>query len=256
MRPYLIAGNWKMNLGPAESKAFVADMSALTQDLGTKLEVLVCAPFVSLTTAVQAAGSVKGLQIGAQNLHFENNGAYTGETSATMLKEIGCRYVIIGHSERREYFGETDAIIGKKVAKALNEGLIPILCVGEVLSERKAGTQNQVVETQLTGALEGLSAEQIAGIVVAYEPVWAIGTGEVATPNQAQEMHQFIRSVLSRLASEGVAATIRILYGGSMKPDNAGELLGQPDVDGGLIGGASMKADSLYRIVEIANELS
>lgn len=245
-----------MNLGPAESKAFFTDMSALTNDVGTKAEVLVCAPFVSLSTALEAAASVKGFQVGAQNLHFENNGAYTGETSASMLKELGCQYVIVGHSERREYFGETDEIVGKKVAKALQEGLTPILCVGEVLAERKSGEQNKVVETQLKGALDGLSADQIAKTVIAYEPVWAIGTGEVASPDQAQEMHKFIRAVLAELADENVAASVRVLYGGSMKPDNAEELLGQPDVDGGLIGGASMKADSLFKIVEIANKLT
>jgi triosephosphate isomerase len=256
MRQFLIAGNWKMNLGPAESKAFFKDMSALTNDIGTKAEVLVCAPFISFAAATAAASSVKGFQVGAQNMHFENNGAYTGETSAAMLKELGCNYVIVGHSERREYFGETDEIVGKKVAKAIAEGMTPILCVGEVLAERKSGEQNKVVETQLKGALAGLSADQIAKTVVAYEPVWAIGTGEVASPEQAQEMHQFIRSVLTSLATESVAASVRILYGGSMKPDNAEELLGQPDVDGGLIGGASMKADSLYKIVEIANKLT
>ena len=172
-----------------------------------------------------------------------------------MLKEIGCRFVILGHSERREYFGETDTIVNKKVKKALETDLIPILCVGEVLAERKSGRQNDVVRTQLVGALAGVSELALTNLVVAYEPVWAIGTGETATPEQAQEMHAFIRSVLAGLYSDESANSVRILYGGSMKPDNAGELLSQPDVDGGLIGGASLKADSFNAIIETANEL-
>lgn len=256
MRTFLIAGNWKMNYGPAEAKAFFNDLAGTLKSAEIGAEVLLCVPFVSLTESLNAASQVKGVQVGAQNMHYENNGAYTGEISASMLKSLGCKYVIIGHSERREYFGETDAIVGKKVAKALESGLVPILCVGEVLSERKTGEQNNVVKTQLEGALSGLTAAQIAGVVVAYEPVWAIGTGETATPEQAQEMHQFIRSVIASLADDTTANGIRILYGGSMKPDNAGELLGQPDVDGGLIGGASLKADSFSSIIQTANNIS
>jgi triosephosphate isomerase len=199
---------------------------------------------------------VQGVQVGAQNVHYEDNGAYTGEISTSMLKEVGCHYVIIGHSERREYFGETDEIVNKKVTKALAGGLSPILCVGEVLPERKANKQNEVVKTQLIKNLESVSAEALKKVVIAYEPVWAIGTGETASPEQAQEMHSFIRSVLMELYNDDVAQKVRILYGGSMKPDNAEELLSQNDVDGGLIGGASLKADSFYAIVEIANKLT
>lgn len=256
MRTFLIAGNWKMNFGPAESRSFFTDFSKLTEAVTNSAEVLLCTPFISLESAIDAARKVQGIQVGAQNLHFENNGAYTGETSATMLKEVGCKYVIIGHSERREYFGESDEIVGKKVTKALSEGLVPILCVGEVLGERKANKQNEVVAKQLKGALAGLSSDQLKTLVVAYEPVWAIGTGETASPQQAQEMHAFIRAELAKLVSSDVADGARILYGGSMKPENAEELLGQPDVDGGLIGGASMKADSFYSIVKIANKLA
>lgn len=256
MRRFLIAGNWKMNLGPAETKTFFDEMSALTTDVSNGAEVLVCTPFVSLPAAVDASAGIAGFQVGAQNMHFEDNGAYTGETSAAMLNELGCTYVILGHSERREYFGETDQIVGKKVAKALHSDLTPVLCVGEVLAQRKANEQNEVVATQLKGALSGLTADQIGRTVIAYEPVWAIGTGEVASPQQAQDMHEFIRSVLTELAGKEIADSVRVLYGGSMKPDNAEELLGQPDVDGGLIGGASMKAGSLFKIVEIANKLS
>lgn len=245
-----------MNNGPQESRSFFTDFSKLTSAVSGEAEVLLCVPFVSIESAMDAARRVQGVQIGAQNFHFENNGAYTGEISASMLRNLGCPYVIIGHSERREYFGETDEIVNKKVKKALQEGLAPILCVGEVLSERKQGMQNDVVHKQLTGALADVSPDEIRKVVIAYEPVWAIGTGETATPGQAQEMHAYIRIVLSKLSSDEIADSVRILYGGSMKPDNAEELLGQPDVDGGLIGGASMKADSFYTIVEAANKIN
>jgi len=255
MRTFLIAGNWKMNFGPADSRSFFTDFSTHANSVSGKAEVLLCVPFISLESAMDASRKVQGIQIGAQNLHFENDGAYTGEISGSMLKSIGVKYVIVGHSERREYFGESDAVVGKKVTMALSAGLTPILCVGEVLAERKAGAQNAVVERQLKGGLAGLTSDQIARTVVAYEPVWAIGTGETASPEQAQEMHAFIRAQLAILADASVAESVRILYGGSMKPSNAAELLGQADVDGGLIGGASMKADSFYAIVETANKL-
>ena len=255
MRKLLIAGNWKMNFSPRQTRSFFTDLSAITSTVGTQHDVLVCVPFISIESAMDGSRKVQGVHVGAQNLHFENDGAYTGEISATMLKEIGCRFVILGHSERREYFGETDAIVNKKIKKSLETDLIPILCVGEVLTERKSNRQNEVVSTQLKGALDGVSEVALANLVIAYEPVWAIGTGETATPEQAQEMHAFIRSVLSGLYSDEAANSVRILYGGSMKPDNAGELLSQPDVDGGLIGGASLKADSFNAIIETANEL-
>lgn len=256
MRKFLIAGNWKMNHAPQKARSFFTDLSAQTSTVGSNVDVLLCVPFISIESALDGARKVQGVNIGAQNLHFENDGAYTGEISASMLREVGLRFVIIGHSERREYFGETDEIVNRKVKKALESGLNPILCVGEVLSERKAGKQNEVVRTQLTGALNGIGGSAFNSLVIAYEPVWAIGTGETASPEQAQEMHAFIRSVIQELYSELESQQVRILYGGSMKPDNAGELLGQPDVDGGLIGGASLKADSFYSIVEIANERS
>lgn len=255
MRNLLIAGNWKMNHTPMQSRSFFTDLSKLTSSVGTQHEVLVCVPFLSIEASMDATRKVQGVQIGAQNLHFENDGAYTGEISASMLREVGVRYVILGHSERREYFGETDTIINKKVVKALENNLSPILCVGEVLAQRKSGEQNQVVRTQLVGALSDIDAASMANIVIAYEPVWAIGTGETASPQQAQDMHAYIRSVVSDLYSTEVADKVKILYGGSMKPDNAAELLSQPDVDGGLIGGASLKADSFNAIIEIANEL-
>lgn len=240
-RPFLIAGNWKMNLGPSETEAFFASFNPPRHP---EVETLLCVPFVSLASALVRA---QNTSIGAQNLHFENNGAYTGEISGSMLAKMGVGYVIVGHSERRQYFGETDAIVAKKVRKALDSGLTPILCVGEVLEERKKGIHFDVVKTQTLAGLDGLSAADVAKVVIAYEPVWAIGTGETASPEQAQEMHAFIRSLL--------IADTKILYGGSMKPDNAGELLSQPDVDGGLIGGASLKADSFLSVVQTAISL-
>jgi triosephosphate isomerase (TIM) len=256
MRTPLIAGNWKMNHTPLQARSFFTDLGALTSSVGNNAEVLLCVPFISLEASLDGSRKVQGVNVGAQNMHFENDGAYTGEISASMLRAIGVRYVILGHSERREYFGETDEIVNKKMKKALENGLSPILCVGEVLAERKEGRQNEVVRNQLLAGLNGIGGTAFAHLVIAYEPVWAIGTGETASPEQAQEMHRFIRDVIQELYSESEANRVRILYGGSMKPDNAGDLLGQPDVDGGLIGGASMKADSFYSIIETANELT
>jgi triosephosphate isomerase len=254
MRTFLIAGNWKMNNGPRDARSFFTDFSKLTSAVSGEAEVLLCVPFVSIESAMDVARRVQGVQIGAQNLHYEKDGAYTGEISASMLRGLGCPYVIVGHSERREYFGETDEIVNKKIKIALEEGLSPILCVGEILTERKKGIQNDVVHKQLTSGLNAVSKNDFKKIVIAYEPVWAIGTGETASPEQAQEMHAFIRSVLGNITTPEIADSVRILYGGSMKPDNADELLSQPDVDGGLIGGASLKADSFNSIVESANK--
>jgi triosephosphate isomerase len=254
-RNYLIAGNWKMNSGSGKTAPFFNELSKMAGNVPGQVEMLICPPFVSLSEAAEAAKSIPGMHIGAQNLHFENDGAYTGEISAAMLKDAGCSHVIIGHSERREYFGETDQIIGKKIMKALENGLTPVVCVGEVLDQRKSGDHFRVVETQTRGALAGMGKADIEKIVIAYEPVWAIGTGETASPEQAQEMHAFIRKVLVEISGMDVASGIRILYGGSMKPDNAAELLGQTDVDGGLIGGASLKADSYAAIVQAAIKL-
>lgn len=254
-RNFLIAGNWKMNNGAGTTAPFFNDLAKILDNVPDQVEMLICPPFVSLTEAVDAAKPLSGMQVGAQNLHYEDNGAYTGEISAEMLKDAGCSHVIIGHSERREYFGETDQIIGKKIVKALGSNLTPVFCVGEVLGERKAGDHFKVVETQVLGALSEMDSSDIAKIVIAYEPVWAIGTGETATPEQAQEMHAFIRKVIVNKAGSDVASGMKILYGGSMKPDNAADLLGQTDVDGGLIGGASLKADSFAAIVQAATKL-
>lgn len=254
MRTFLIAGNWKMNAGPKETDNLIREMKSKLESKETVSDILLCPPFISLPAASkQAAESV--IQIGGQNVHFEDNGAYTGEISTSMLKEVGCNYVIVGHSERREYFGDTDAVIAKKASKAIQDGLNVILCVGEKLDQRKSGDHQQVVMKQLQEVISHLTEEDAEQLTIAYEPVWAIGTGETATPDQAQEMHQFIRNFLTEHWSTQRLAGIRILYGGSMKPGNAEELLKQPDVDGGLIGGASLDAESFCTIIDIAEKI-
>ena len=239
-----------MNTDLAAATQLAQDVVAAVGDPGA-VHVAVCPPFISLDTVF---GALRGsaVRLGAQNMHQANSGAYTGEVAASMLRSVGCDYVILGHSERRQYFGETDAGVNAKVKQALAHGLTPIVCVGEVKDEREADHQRDVVQTQVTGALDGVSVDDAARLVIAYEPVWAIGTGLVATPNQAQAMHAFIRSLLARQFGEAFAGAVQILYGGSMKPANAAELLGQTDVDGGLIGGASLKADSFAAIVQAA----
>ncbi len=250
LRKRIIAGNWKMNKSVAESKDLAADIKRELAEC-RDVDVVLCPPFTSL----ESVGTVidnTAIKFGAQNMHWENDGAYTGEISANMLRSIYCHYVILGHSERRSYFGETDAIVNKKTKAALAANLIPIVCVGETLEERKAERQSDVVRTQLMGSLDGILGDDLKRVIVAYEPVWAIGTGEVATPAQAQEMHAFIRTVIAEIASADVAESVRLQYGGSMKPDNAEELLSQPDIDGGLIGGAALDARSFVELIRIA----
>lgn len=255
MRKFLIAGNWKMNCGPSETKELLQGIKKSKPEISELVDVLVCPPEVSLSTASQEVENAD-IHLGGQNVHYEDNGAYTGEVSTQMLKEVGCTYVIIGHSERREYFGETDKTVNAKVQKSLSDGLKPVVCVGESLSQRKKGVHQKMVKKQVQAALNTIDENDIANVVIAYEPIWAIGTGETATPDQAQEMHKMIRGVLSELYSEDAASDICILYGGSMKPHNAEELLSQQDVDGGLIGGASLKADSFTEIIAVAEKLS
>ncbi len=255
MRPFLIAGNWKMNGGPREAGALLKGLRETFANRETKSDILVCPPFVTLALAHRELGDT-GIAVGAQNTHFEENGAYTGEISTTMLKESGCNHVIIGHSERREFFGENDAIVARKVRKAIDDDLTVILCVGEKLQERKSGDQQSVVMRQLREVVSGLTEEDAKQLVIAYEPVWAIGTGETASPKQAQEMHAFIRTFLAEFWSTKRLEQIRILYGGSMKPGNAKELLSQTDVDGGLIGGASLDSDSFTAIIDAAEDLT
>lgn len=256
MRRFLIAGNWKMNCGPKETSTLLQGIEQIIGDMPKAVDGLVCPPMVSLTTASVELQDINGLALGAQNVHSEDNGAYTGEVSTEMLNEVNCEYVILGHSERRQYFGETDKTVNAKTTKALSDGLKPVICVGESLEQRKANEHKLRVKKQVQAALIGVADEDASNLVIAYEPIWAIGTGETATPDQAQEMHKMIREELADLYSKDAAQQIRILYGGSMKPHNAEELLSQPDVDGGLVGGASLKSDSFTDIISIANELS
>ena len=249
-RKKLIAGNWKMNKTSADAALLVREITAAAGQR-TDVDIVVCPPF----TALESVGKMldgSTVKLGAQNLHPEKSGAFTGEISAEMLRAMFTSHVILGHSERRTHFAETDAFINLKVIAALKNQLRPIFCVGETLAEREAGATLKVVQTQVERGLSGVGREQAAEVIVAYEPVWAIGTGKVATTEQAQEVHSFIRSLLTKLFGEALAQKIRILYGGSMKPANAPELLAQPDIDGGLIGGASLEARSFLELVMAA----
>lgn len=254
MRQFLIAGNWKMNAGPTEAKSLADQIAETWKSNSWSSEVLICPPFVSIPFVVKSFRDSK-LKTGAQNVHTEDNGAYTGEISTKMLKELTCEYVIAGHSERREYFDETNEVVAAKTKKILNDGLRPIICVGEKLDQRKDGTYQNVVKEQVESVLNQIDSSHSQNLVIAYEPVWAIGTGETASPEQAQEMHFFIRDLIRNLWTEEESDLVRILYGGSMKPDNAEELLSQPDVDGGLIGGASLKEESFSKIISIAESI-
>ncbi|TWT90335.1 Triosephosphate isomerase [Pseudobythopirellula maris] len=246
MRRPLIAGNWKMNTDRASAEALAAAIADKAGDVAGA-DLLVCPPAVYMAAvADKLAGSPVAL--GAQNMYFEDNGAFTGETSASMLSDLGAEYVILGHSERRHVMGETDAEVNKKTLKALDAGLVPVVCVGELLEEREAEQTADVNRRQLLGALEGVSETQVLGLVVAYEPVWAIGTGKVATPEQAEEVHADLRRLLAERYTSEVAEKVRILYGGSVKPGNAAELIGQQNVDGALVGGASLKAEDFLGI--------
>lgn len=249
-RKKLIAGNWKMNKTSSDGVALVRDIVAAVGKQ-SDVEVVVCPPFTALESAGKALEGSE-VKLGAQNMHAEASGAFTGEISAPMLRAIFTTHVILGHSERRTLFGETDEIVNKKVLSALKNQLKPIFCVGETLAERESGSTLKVVQTQIEKGLEGVSKELATSVVIAYEPVWAIGTGKVATTEQAQEVHAFIRGLLTKLFTEAVSAKVRILYGGSMKPANAPELLAQKDIDGGLIGGASLEARSFVELVTAA----
>ena len=251
MRTKVIAGNWKMNKLPSETFDFIKEIENLSKSASCK--VVCCTPYVCLTEAVKAAEGTH-VKIGAENLHFEDKGAYTGEVSADMLKDIGVEYVIIGHSERRQYFAETDETVNLKTKKALEKGLIPIVCVGESLEDREAGITMDLISIQIKKAFAGISSDDAKKVIIAYEPIWAIGTGKTATSDQAQEVCKGIRDVLSGLYSTEVAQEIIIQYGGSMNDTNAAELLAKPDIDGGLIGGASLVAEKFAPIVEAANK--
>ena len=251
MRKYVIAGNWKMNKTPAQATALINELKPLVAD--ATCDVVVGVPFVDLPAALEAtAGSNIG--VAAQNCHWATSGAFTGEVSAEMLKEMGVGYVIIGHSERRTYFGDTDVTVQQRVRAALDQGLTVILCVGEYLEQREQGVTGEVVAMQTKIALGGVSAEEMSRVIIAYEPVWAIGTGRTATAEQANEVCKLIRDVIAGLYAADVADATVIQYGGSMNAGNAAELLAQPDVDGGLIGGASLKAPDFATIVAAAKQ--
>jgi triosephosphate isomerase (TIM) len=248
MRKKIIAGNWKLNKNSSEAVELVESLKEHVRGVDG-VELVICPVFLSLPAVAKAvAGS--SIRLGAQNCYWEDSGAFTGEVSALLLKAAGVEYVIIGHSERRQYFGETDETVNKRIQSALTHGLIPIVCVGETLEERETEKTFSVIEKQVKWALVGFEGQQVENMVIAYEPVWAIGTGKTASKEQAQEVHQFIRSTLNGLYGRAVSDAVRIQYGGSVKADNIHELIAQPDIDGALVGGASLKADSFAAIVK------
>lgn len=248
MRRPIIAGNWKMNKTASEAAALVKGLKDKLKDI-RDIDIIVCPPFTSLG---EVAKIVQGtnIHLGAQNVYWEDSGAYTGELSCPMLKEIGCKYVIIGHSERRSYFGETNENVNKKLKAAFRYNLTPIVCVGERLEQREASKTFEVIREQVENGLDGISLAEIKKVIIAYEPVWAIGTGRTATPDEAQEAHSFIRGLFKELYNEETANIVRIQYGGSVKPDNISDLMAKDDVDGALVGGASLKLDSFVKIVK------
>lgn len=251
LRQAVIAGNWKMNKTRPEAKALITDLVPLVKDAGCG--VVICVPFTNLETALDATKGTN-IKVGAENCHWAKSGAFTGEISADMLSEMGVEYVVIGHSERRQYFGETDATVNQRIRAALDSGLNVILCVGELLEQRESGITEEIVGMQTKAALVGVSKEELKKITIAYEPVWAIGTGKTATAQQANEVCHYIRSVVAGLYGQNDADAMTIQYGGSMNPKNADELLAQPDVDGGLIGGASLKAPDFAAIITAASK--
>ena len=252
MRKPIIAANWKMNIGPKEAEDFLSTFAAKLDNLTDQADVVIAPPFVTISAAVGAICSNSAVSIAAQNVSEHDNGAFTGEISTMMLKELFVRYVIIGHSERRTIYGETNAVINAKIKKSLTANLKPIFCIGETLEEREGGKLEDVLRSQITEGLAGIDEKDMKNIVVAYEPVWAIGTGVVATVEQAQDAHAFVRSVIADLYTNELAQKIRIQYGGSMKAGNAGELLSQPDIDGGLVGGASLEPQSFLDLIRAA----
>ncbi len=248
MRKKVIAGNWKMNNDISGSAELISGIINNIDFSRVNSDVIVCPPFTSLETASELVKNTP-IKVGAQNMFFEDKGAFTGEISAAMLLSAGCDYVILGHSERRAIFNESNEWINKKIHKALSSGLKPIFCVGETLEERESGVMKDVLKKQITEGLTGVTSNQMEEVIVAYEPVWAIGTGKTASPEQAEEVHKFIRDLITKMYNKDVADNLVIQYGGSVKPNNAAELLSQPNIDGALIGGAALKADSFIDII-------
>jgi triosephosphate isomerase (TIM) len=252
-RNKVIAGNWKMHNDNSAAQQLASQIKIRTTDI-KHTDIILCPPFTALTVVHDVINDSK-ISLGAQNVYWEKSGAFTGELSADMIKSTGATYVIVGHSERRQYFGETDETVNKRTKAALEAGLKVIVCVGESLDQRESGITANVVEAQVTGGLSGLTTEQMEDIIIAYEPVWAIGTGKVATPEQAQEVHAHIRGLVQKQFGSQVAEALRIQYGGSVKPDNADSLLSQPDIDGALVGGACLKAEAFVPIIQSAEKL-
>jgi len=252
-RKKIVAANWKMNMLQAEAAEFVKDLLLEIDDIST-VEVVIAPPFTAIAKVNEALGKAQNIKIGAQNMHWERSGAFTGEISAAMLRDLFVRYVVIGHSERRAMFGETDEIVNRKARAAHEASLRPIVCVGETLEQRERGNVEKILSLQLRGSLADLTVRELRETVIAYEPVWAIGTGRNATPEQAQEAHSFIRHILQELSDETTAEHVRIQYGGSVKVENARALMSQPDIDGALVGGASLDPRSFARIVLAACE--
>lgn len=252
MRKPFVAGNWKMNLNKQDAETLAEAIAIGTDALaGKSIEVAVFPPFVYLQNTINAVRNA-GIAVGAQDVFYEQKGAFTGETSPAMLKDIGCVYALCGHSERRHIIGETDEIINKKVTAAISSGLLAVLCVGEMLEERESSKTEQVISSQVKAGLAGLTAEKASAVTIAYEPVWAIGTGVTATPQQAQQAHAMIRKLISEIFDEQLAQNTRILYGGSVKPSNAVEIMTQTDIDGALVGGASLKSEDFIAIIKAA----
>jgi len=252
MRKKIVAANWKMNMTQAESERFV---DSFLRDIAeiTDVDVVIIPPFTAIAKVSEALGRANNIKVGAQNMYWENSGAFTGEISAPLLRDLFVHYVVLGHSERRMLFGETDEMVNRKVRAALDAKLRPIVCVGETLEQRDKGNVEKILSIQLRGSLAGLKPKELQETVIAYEPVWAIGTGRNATPQQAQEAHAFIRHILSDMSDEATAERVRIQYGGSVKPENAHELMSQPDIDGALVGGASLDPRSFAQIVKAAH---
>lgn len=246
MRKAIIAGNWKMNNTKAAAEKLISELKPLVA--GAKADVVVCVPYTCIEKVAQLT-SGSNIKVGAENVSWADKGAFTGEISAEMLKEVGAEYVIIGHSERRQMFGETDKTVNLRTVQAIKNALIPIVCVGETLDEREGNKTEEVVKTQVTGAFAGFTAEQMATVVIAYEPVWAIGTGRTATSEQANETISYIRGIVKNMFGAAVSDALRIQYGGSMNPSNVSELMAKSDIDGGLIGGASLKAEDFSKVV-------
>jgi triosephosphate isomerase (TIM) len=254
MRSIVIAGNWKMYKSNSEAIDLIEELKNKTNDI-IKTKIIVCPPFTALSVVAEKTQGTS-IQVGAQNMYWEKEGAFTGEISTEMIKSTGAAFVIIGHSERRQFFGETDETVNVKLKAALDSGLKPIVCIGESLEERESGVTNDVVGKQVEKALSNISSESMKNVILAYEPIWAIGTGKTATPEQAQDVHKFIRSILYKIYNTEIGDEIVIQYGGSVKSENATELLSQPDIDGALVGGACLKAESFSEIIKASEKLS